>query len=597
MSFVVLQGYANYRGPFEILHHGPEISGIISQAFQTMSSYLAAYMIPINIVPVSKLPMTSQGKIDKAALQRYYLAMDAKALVPFGAQSSGEDDKSDSWTSTERALAKIIAQLAKVPLQEIEKSTSIFRLGLDSISTIHLSGQIGKMGYVRPEVSQIMKNPTVTCLAAFIDKHDVVNEHQGTKSVALLEEFSTSVRAQVLNDLGLTESEVMVVLPCTHLQEAMLTERAGENAASYYNHTVFELRADPERLKHAWKIAMQRNEILRTCFCLTSHHRHAYAQVVLKEYSLPWTEAFVQNDEDLSSVVNQRVDIVSSGLTVVRPPLAFTLLRSPGRNVLLMSTHHSLYDGFAMDLLLEEVRMVYNGLPLSDRPSFSSVLQFIESRDLSEADKFWRGVMGGFQPVQFPDLTGKSNVYKANLTGMATRSMRSSRPLRDIENGCKILSTSLLALGQSIWARFLAVQAGEVDICFGNVVSGRTIPVSGVENIIAPCFNTIPVRVQLAPNMTNSALMGILQQANTEVMPFQLTPLRRIMTALHTEGQTLFDTLFILQYGRESPFDELWEVIDDRGGMDVSVAGHELGFITNTTKVCGCTGVHTQPKT
>jgi len=578
VSFVVLRGCANHKEPFGISHHGPEISRAISEAFQAMSSYLAPYMIPTNIVPISKLPMTSQGKIDKAALQQCYLGMDAKALAPFGAQSSGEGDKSDIWTSTERALAKVIAQLAKVPLREIEKSTSILRLGLDSISAIHLSGEIGKMGYNRPEVSQIMQNPTVTSLAAFIDKHDVVNEHLGTKSVDLLEEFSTSVRAQVLNELGLTESEVTIILPCTHLQEAMLAERAGENTASYYNHTVFELRADPDRLKHAWEIAMQRNEILRTCFCLTSHHRHAYAQVVLKEYSLPWAEAFIQNDEDLSSAVNQKMDIVSSGLTVVRPPLAFTLLRSPGRNVLLMSTHHSLYDGFAMDLLLEEVQMVYNGLPLSDRPSFSSVLQFIESRDLSEEDKFWRGIMGGFQPVQFPDLTGKSNVYKANLTGMATRNMKSSRPLRDIEDGCKSLSTSLLALGQSVWARFLAVQTGEVDICFGNVVSGRTVPVPGVENIIAPCFNTIPVRVQLTPSLTNSALMKMLQRANTEVMPFQLTPLRQIMTALHTEGQTLFDTLFILQYGRESPLDELWEVTDDRGEMGVSVACYKTGF-------------------
>ncbi|KAF8420669.1 hypothetical protein EV426DRAFT_239732 [Tirmania nivea] len=571
VSFVVLQDYANYKEPFKILHHGPVISRTISEVFQTMSSYLAAYMIPTNIVPISKLPMTGQGKIDKEALQRYYLTMDAKYLVPFGAQSSGEGDKSDSWTLTERALAKIIAQLAKVPLREIEKSTSIFRLGLDSISTIHLSVQIGKMGYNRPEVSQIMQNPTITGLAAIVDKRDIVNEHPGAKSVDLLEEFSTSVRAQVLDELGLIESEVTAILPCTHLQEAMLTEGAGGNAASYYNHTIFELRADPDRLKLAWEIAMQRNEMLRTCFCLTSHHRHAYAQVVLKNYSLPWTEAFVQNDEDVSSTANQKVNIVSSGLTLGRPPLVFTLLKSPRRNVLLMSTHHSLYDGFAMDLLLEEVRMIYDGLPLPDRPSFSSILQFIESRDLPEADRFWRGVMAGFQPVQFPDLTGKSNVYKTNLTGMTTRRMKSSRLLSNIENGCKKLSISLLALGQSVWARFLAVQTGEVDICFGNVVSGRTIPVSGVENIIAPCFNTIPVRAQLAPSLTNSALMEMLQQANVEAMPFQLTPLRRIMTTLHTEGQTLFDTLFILQYGRESALDELWEVIDDTGEMGFAV--------------------------
>lgn len=588
ISFVVPQGYASTERPFEILQPGPELSRFISKAFQTMSSRLCSYMVPANIVPISKLPMTHQGKINKVALQQCYRAIDHNKFVPFDVESSAVDG-SGYWTSTERELAKLIAQLAKVPIMEIERSTSIYRLGLDSISAIHLSGQIANLGYKRPEVSHIMQHPTVVGLAAFLDNNTVMNEQSISAADDSLQNFTNAVKGEVLAELGLTDSQITTILPCTHMQEAMLTERAGENAASYYNHTVFKLRADPSKIKNAWSMAVNRNDILRTCFCVTSHNKHAYAQAVLKGYTLPWREISVQNDEDMMVTVNELIDATSSVLSSGRPPYGFTLLKSATQNILLMSTHHSLYDGFAMDLLLEEIQMTYNGIQVPIRPAFSSVLQFIESCDMSKADTFWKAVMDGFETVQFPDLTGRSTDYKANLTGMATRNLRVSRRLSSIEDGCKLLSTSLLALGQGAWARLLASYTGEVDICFGNVVSGRTIPVPGIENVIAPCFNTIPVRIQVAPGTTNHKLMEILQRANVEALPFQLTPLRRIMSTLQVQGQTLFDTLFILQYGRESSTEDLWEVIDDKGDMDVSTLTPQLSnHIPNMRPVCGC---------
>ena len=578
---MVLKGSGNVSDPFDVIHNDDQASRVIRDAFAMMTGRLASYMIPTSIVPITCLPMTSQGKIDKRALQRCYHTIDRKTLVTHPEESSEKKDHDNQWTKTERSIAKIIAHLAKVLETEVERSTSIFRLGLDSISIIHLSGQIVKLGFRRLEVSQIMQNPTVASLASLIEDpqyHEDYSLILGNQ----LEEFRSAVIGQVLEELQLSESDVKAILPCTPLQEAMLTDKTRENTASYYNHTVFELRADSRTLKRAWNTAMERNDILRTCFCVTSHPRHAYAQVVLKEYPLPWCDITIA-DEGLTSSMNERIEAMPSTLKISRPPIAFTLLKSDIRELLLVTTHHSLYDGFAMDLLLEEVEMAYHGLPLPPRISFSSVLQYIEDCDMSKADSFWVATMEGFQPAQFPDLTGKSIIGKTELTGMSTVRMRSMRVLKDIESGCRQLNTSLLALSQSVWARILTVLTGEIDICFGNVVSGRTIPVPGVEEMIAPCFNTIPVRVKMPVRTTNSALMSSLQRANAEALPFQLTPLRRIMSTLKTDGQMLFDTLFILQYGRESTLEQLWEVIDDRGEMDVridSLDGLKLKLLT-----------------
>lgn len=579
VSFIVPQQCMNMTESFEVLQSSPIITKVIREAFRAVSDTLATYMIPTNIVPITKLPMTSLGKIDKGALQRCYLGIDLKTLASFGIDFQKEEDSNESWTLVERALAKAIAQLANVPVQDIERNTSIFRLGLDSISAIHLSRKVGEMGYRRPEVSQIMQHSTVANLAEFIEQSNM-KETQNETPIDQLQQFSDDVRAYVLHELKLTESDILTILPCTPLQEAMLTERVGDNTALYYNYIVFELGADILRLKSAWDIAIKRNDIFRTCFCVIPHHDHAYAQVVLKEYTLPWAEIIVQTDEDVMSTVHHTIGELTLAMGIDRPPLSFKLFKTPIRSLLMMLIHHSLYDGFAMDLLLEEVQMAYYGLQLPTRTSFSSVLNFIENRDVPMADIFWKNAMDGIKPVQFPDLTGKSNAHKAGLIGMAKGSMQCSGTLRDIENGCKQLSTSLLALGQSIWARLLAVLTGESDICFGNVVSGRTIPVSGVEEIIAPCFNTIPVRVQLTPGITVSTLAVSLQRANAEALHFQHTPLRRIMKILQTEGQVLFDTLFILQHAREPSLEEIWKVVEDGGEMDVSIVMFHLCVIT-----------------
>jgi ferricrocin synthase len=137
---------------------------------------------------------------------------------------------------------------------------------------------------------------------------------------------------------------------------------------------------------------------------------------------------------------------------------------------------------------------------------------------------------------------------------------------------------SLLSLGQAVWAKLIAAFTGEKDVCFGNVVSGRTLPVEGIERIVAPCFNTIPLRVTFNDRTTNLELANMVQRSNAETLEYQMTPLRRIMKQLKLEGAHLFDTLLILQHFTERDDADLWEVLEDRGEMDVSYHCHSVSL-------------------
>jgi amino acid adenylation domain-containing protein len=574
-SFVVPK---SHRGSEFNVVEAPEVRSTVRTLFKHLTEFVPAYMVPNAIVPVTEIPRTQQGKTAKKRLEATYLALSDELLDGFS-EGAVSEDVSGEWSELEREVARIVAEVAQVDVGTIARTTSIFKLGLDSISAIGLSNKFKNAGLSKLDISQIMKNSTIAALARVLGQQGEAATSDSTKGLQALKEFADNVRESVLEQLRLSEDQVVKILPCTPLQEATLSTKKGVDPRTFYNHTVLNLTANAQRLKSAWETTVQSLEMLRTCFAVTSHHQHAFAQVVIKEHALPWSEQKLESDEKLPEAIEEHITAVSAALDIAKPPYSFGLFTTPGKSALVMSFHHSLYDGFAMDLMLEDVKNAYVGAEIPARASFDSYLQYMESVDLAAADGFWKDRLGGFELTACPDLTGKSNSFRKGLVGMASRRLSSSRTLSAINEGCRAVDSSLLALGQSAWARLLSVYTGESDVCFGNVVSGRTIPVDGVETIVAPCFNTVPIRVQVPQDGTARSVMETLQTLNADIIPFQLTPLRRIMAALKTEGRALFDTLFILQHASENSFKDLWEEMEDRGEMDVSLPAELPAFL------------------
>ncbi|KAF8539319.1 hypothetical protein BDD12DRAFT_882702 [Trichophaea hybrida] len=569
VSFVVLNAHQGVE--FNVVEVDA-VRATVAMLFKNLAEFVPVYMVPNAIITVSTIPMTSQGKTDKRLLERTFLGLEREVLEKFSDGGITESEGVE-WTDVERVVAGIVADIAHVNSESIGRSTSIFKLGLDSISAISLSSKLRSAGLRRLDVSQIMKNHTVSALARVLateDQSHVISEQVG---VAALAEFVASVRESVMEQLQYSEDHILKILPCTPLQEATLSTKKGADPRTYYNHTVLNLKIDYQRLHASWEAAAKAYDIMRTCFAVTSHHRHAFAQVVVKESQLQWKEYELDSEAEFATAIEAHICEVSAAMEITRPPYSFGMFISPAKSMLVMSFHHSLYDGFAMDLLLENVQHACTNADykFAQTTTFDSYFQYMESLDVAKADDFWKNLLDGLESTTFPDLTGKSSAARKHLTGMASKRLTCTKELSAINDGCRRLSISLLTLGQSTWARLLSVFTGESDLCFGNVVSGRTIPVDGVDTIIAPCFNTVPLRVNISNGATTRAVMGVLQELNAEIIPFQLTPLRRIMTALKTEGRALFDTLFILQHASENKLEDLWEEIEDRGEMDFSI--------------------------
>ncbi|MEO7261300.1 MAG: amino acid adenylation domain-containing protein [Jatrophihabitantaceae bacterium] len=120
---------------------------------EALSRQLPGYMIPAVFLELAELPMTANGKLDRAALLRQALA-DGPMQVN---QASPRDH-------VELALYKIWERLLLQP--DIGIRDSFFDVGGSSISAIKLAHAIGEEFGQRLPISEIVAHPSIEALAA-----------------------------------------------------------------------------------------------------------------------------------------------------------------------------------------------------------------------------------------------------------------------------------------------------------------------------------------------------------------------------------------------------------------------------------------------
>lgn len=562
---------------YSIIPSDVDLRKTIDQLFTDLADSLPAYMVPSALIPITAVPMTSNGKAEKRRLAGDFANLGPGKLETYSqAHEAGGD--TNVLGETERQVATAIAQTLDIPLEAVQRNASFFGLGLDSVSAIRVSKALKSQTGCQVDVSAILKRPSVARLAKLIDQKqtsDIAGKTGEVQRGCLLDKvLPDSLKSSLREEFKSYGRHVASILPCTPLQEAMLSATSGGTSAAYLNKTVFKLFGDPERMKRCWEKALQRHEILRTAFSATEETEHPFVQVVLESYVLPW-----ETSKTAVSSVTELLDEASCDSDHA-PPYRLTVYQSKSDTYLLLTMHHALYDGNAMEVLLKEIEEIYQDRNLSPPVSFSPFLEYMFSVNAEEADGFFKERLNKFIPKPFQPRHG-THLDTIASSGFAAVEVQLPFSQLDVDGFLKRHSFSLLALTQASWAKVLSLCLGYEDVCFGNVVSGRSVPVNNIDNLVAPCFNTVPIRADLTRAKSNLDLVKLMQQANVEVLPFQLTPLRRIQKLSAVPGQRLFDSLLLLQQGNRPLDSNLWTLEAETGDMNFPFIC-ELAPVDNT---------------
>jgi amino acid adenylation domain-containing protein len=544
---------------FEVLDV-PKFHTDLLALFTALSHRLPTYMVPSHLVPISRLPMTTQGKIDKRLLQQCFdtLSDEQLDLASHSSDDLGETTIIDEW---EAQVAQVLAATLGISFDNIKRNSSFFNIGLDSVSGIGFSNRLRKANLGDFAISEIMKNATIAHLAALKDTHVTSRPKLQEPAVSAELAIGPDEILRIRNSYAERNTPISKIRPCTPLQEAMLSSVQSTPETSYSNMMAFSVTGDLPRLQESWALMVRRHEILRTSFVATSESPYAFTQVVSEDASLQW------GSMNWSSGAHEHANkVVADLLHDNKPPVWLAIAKAEESTKFLFCCHHAVYDGTAVQVLLREVQEVYHQQTLPPPVSFDAYIRSMLSQNLEEADNFWTASFQGFEPTAFPDLTGKTH-KEPHICSSLQQGLR--LPLSEVREACQNASVTLLSAIHATWGKLLYFYTGTSDICFGNVVSGRALPGYDLERLVAPCFNTLPVRIHFDPSKQNIALSDQAHACNVESFAYQLTPLRRIQNIALKDGGRLFDTLIILQQPAEPLDSTIWTLEEDRGNMDL----------------------------
>ncbi|KAI0887691.1 uncharacterized protein GGS22DRAFT_185069 [Annulohypoxylon maeteangense] len=554
--FYVPAGYESTR--FSFLPITDSTKQGIAMIRQELGAILPGYMVPSFVFPISALPLTSSGKVDHNLLSRAVNDLTDRILSSYSS-TQDLDDNSAEWTETETLISEVISETLTIDRKAISRWISFATLGIDSISAMSLARRLQVVFQKRISLPVILSNPSVGRLASVISKApSPIVVHPKERSCILPEWLVEATRSRFTNR-GFKDVEN--VLPCTPLQEAMLSSISPSKVGSYCNQMLFRLGLPSQTMRKHWDMMFQRHGILRTCFVTTETPQHPVVQVVLKSYLSTWETIKVDKDH-LQEHILRHGSSLPSALDSDQPPvsLAFFVLED-GTEFLSFVCHHAVYDGVSIRYLLSEVEAISRDEQLPTPLSFEPFLRETLSLPIG-ADSFWANHFTSFSPSHFDELPLQSDTESNVVSGSASGNSFSivSRRLRD-------LGMSLLPLCQATWSITLSLLQDNNDVCFGNVVSGRSTDLDHIDTLVAPCFNTIPIRIKLSGMKLLHQVMKKFQQLNTDIMPYQFTSLRRIQSQLPVSR--LFDTVLLLQ-PQSQPLDEnIWCLVQENGAMDV----------------------------
>lgn len=132
---------------------------LVSQIRTTCTAKLPGYMVPTHIIPMSAFPLSPNNKVDSRKMKDMYGSIELETLQKVSSSSIGPHSER---TATVEKIASYLSSFVGCRPSDIEPASSIFALGLDSISVIAFARALRNAGFVSAEPSLIMKSKSNT---------------------------------------------------------------------------------------------------------------------------------------------------------------------------------------------------------------------------------------------------------------------------------------------------------------------------------------------------------------------------------------------------------------------------------------------------
>ena len=464
------------------------------------------------------------------------------------------------WTPRELKIQELAAEICGISAGNISKAASFFSLGIDSITAIRFARRLRQSG-MECSSADVMRQ---SCIGALAVKIDALLPDINSVANLILQPQEGNLTHIIPNISTLSPRDTIIdIYACTPLQSSMLTQTLGLDGRLYFHHHAVRLanQINLTRLRRAWKRLTMETEILRTTFHFCKAV-NSWLAAVHEESSDTWVERNTRTSisDSLTEITENSLFLGETDFETL--PWKTTILKTGAEIVLVVSLHHSLYDGESINLLFEDFARLYEGLGLQPKVPFSHAARTI-TKSQSNAEEFWIQKLDGFESSEVSQA--QKAIERNTIEAENTFKMSVGNTLQ----GCKDLGVTIQTVALLAYGKSLACVSGRRDIVFGHVVGGRSLAMPGADEVIGPLFNTIPFRIIFDKTyVTNKTAAIDIQRSSADSQPHQHASLGRIQQAWRQKvgngNAQLFDTLFVFQntVNRVSSTDGLWKFLD-----------------------------------
>jgi len=531
-----------------------KISGrLVPELRSFLRERLPEYMVPAHLVLLSRLPVTSTGKLDRKAL-------------PEPVQVQVETGKDFIEPSTETQI--MIAQLWKeiLRLEKVSINHNFFELGGDSVNAIQMVSRANKKG-LELSVQLLFRNQTIADLAEAVEKirGETVEVVKVDKiGETTYEEFRKTLDMEAILRQLPEGVEIVDIYPATPLQQHQVhffkTHDFEEPPLFLYQRwsQPMNMPMDVEALKNTLQIVAERNTLLRTL--LLWKDLPEPVQVVCDKLNFDFVYI------DLSPVPAERKNHELNEWLKQDWKNTFVRNNSSPMRVGIFKLEENLFqyyftgdymrmEGWSANIFIGEIFSLYGvvvtGAPLPPVSTkvncYKEYLHALRNQDESDAREYWRGVC--------KDFNGNQSLVSipGNQTGQGKGFVISHFYL-DPEVSARLEQRllekrlSLSVFFQGTWAILLGSYLRQDRVMYGMVTTGRSVPIAGIEDMRGHSINVLPVAVSMAKEKPFLDYLKDIWEIQTEWTRHDYAVIDKIYEWCNLPGdQPLFDNYIVIQ--------------------------------------------------
>ncbi|OGM40344.1 N-(5-amino-5-carboxypentanoyl)-L-cysteinyl-D-valine synthase [Aspergillus bombycis] len=465
--------------------------------------------------------------------------------------SKSSEIRSDLRSDMESALGEIWADVLEARHGSISRNDNFFRLGGHSITCIQLIARIRERLSVSISVEDVFATRTLERMAYLLQskQHEASDGRYGSESAAQGDAATDNVYMANSLQQGFVY----------HYLKNM------EHSDAYIMQSVlrYDIKLSPDLFQRAWKHTQQVYPALRLRFKWAKE----VSQVIDQDQLLDWRFFHFANVptgavEDQKLVDLQHQDREESyKLDAGRLFRIYLIQYSENRFTCLFSCHHAILDGWSLPLLFEKVHETYlqllhgdNIVPLADDP-YARTQRYLQAHREDHLD-YWAGVVGQIaERCDMNALLNERSRYKVQLADydqvqdqkQLTVALAGDEWLGELRQTCSTQGITLHSILQFVWHAVLHAYGGGSHTITGTTISGRNLPISGIERSVGLYINTLPLVIDHSAYKDKTIMEAIEDvQAKVNAMNSrgnaELGNLRK-----NDLKHGLFDSLFVLE--------------------------------------------------